>query len=584
MYFDGTGYYRFLTELDAADFMPAVAPGASGNVLTSNGSSWNSATPSVAWGDVTGTLSNQTDLATALAAKEPSITSGTASQYWRGDKTWQPINWLTSETDPLFTAWKATTPPLYAESDTLASVTARGATTSVASSFTGGLSALSIAGGSTGKMSLTPDVADGASALAFKFDTLNTLAANGFMHTQWLNNGSSIGWVGQSPIAHSDIKGIFAGDWTTAYFIGLGLMGGSVGEIELGDYTPLWIGRYGQARIFVDSNANGGNVGIGTKTPGARLEADTGSASTVGAIIKGSSGQTADLFQVQDSTGASLMRLDKAGNVGIGTTTPGAKLQVNTSASDGTLPSIAVNSAPSATVGATTLLKFQINTSGLTGTAGWYGLSINTSGTDALGASYPLLLSNNNNRYFTMSPSGEITHSPTGATGWGAYQYNGANSSAQYGFFRGSNAQTGISFRNALPTDDGTGVGFRFSVTTNSAYSPVANLNAKVLVVGNGQSPATDVAYVQANGNTYVAGNVGIGTTTPAAPLDVNGGAIIRGAVRLKGYTVATLPAGTQGDTAFVTDAVAPTYLGPLVGGGAVVTPVFYNGTAWVAY
>jgi hypothetical protein len=89
---------------------------------------------------------------------------------------------------------------------------------------------------------------------------------------------------------------------------------------------------------------------------------------------------------------------------------------------------------------------------------------------------------------------------------------------------------------------------------------------------------------VQANGNTYVAGNVGIGTTTPAAPLDVNGGAIIRGAVRLKGYTVATLPAGTQGDTAFVTDAVAPTYLGPLVGGGAVVTPVFYNGTAWVAY
>lgn len=31
-------------------------------------------------------------------------------------------------------------------------------------------------------------------------------------------------------------------------------------------------------------------------------------------------------------------------------------------------------------------------------------------------------------------------------------------------------------------------------------------------------------------------------------------------------------------------DALTPTYLGVLVGGGAVVTPVFYNGTAWVSH
>lgn len=52
--------------------------------------------------------------------------------------------------------------------------------------------------------------------------------------------------------------------------------------------------------------------------------------------------------------------------------------------------------------------------------------------------------------------------------------------------------------------------------------------------------------------------------------------------IRLKGYTVATLPAGTVGDTAYVTDALAPTFLATVVGGGAVVTPVFYNGTNWV--
>ena len=38
------------------------------------------------------------------------------------------------------------------------------------------------------------------------------------------------------------------------------------------------------------------------------------------------------------------------------------------------------------------------------------------------------------------------------------------------------------------------------------------------------------------------------------------------------------------GATAYVTDATAPTYLGTLTGGGAVVCPVFYNGTAWVSH
>jgi len=49
-------------------------------------------------------------------------------------------------------------------------------------------------------------------------------------------------------------------------------------------------------------------------------------------------------------------------------------------------------------------------------------------------------------------------------------------------------------------------------------------------------------------------------------------------------YTVATLPvAGSAGRRAYVTDALAPTFLGTMTGGGAVVTPVFDNGTAWVA-
>lgn len=54
---------------------------------------------------------------------------------------------------------------------------------------------------------------------------------------------------------------------------------------------------------------------------------------------------------------------------------------------------------------------------------------------------------------------------------------------------------------------------------------------------------------------------------------------------RLTGYTVAGLPAaGTQGRIAYVTDALAPAFLTIIVGGGAIVSPVFDNGTNWVSY
>lgn len=62
-----------------------------------------------------------------------------------------------------------------------------------------------------------------------------------------------------------------------------------------------------------------------------------------------------------------------------------------------------------------------------------------------------------------------------------------------------------------------------------------------------------------------------------------DGKVVMNDTARLKGYTVATLPAGTQGDVAFVTDALAPGYLAAVVGGGVVVTPVFFNGASWIA-
>src|SRR5579885_845742 len=133
---------------------------------------------------------------------------------------------------------------------------------------------------------------------------------------------------------------------------------------------------------------------------------------------------------------------------------------------------------------------------------------------------------------------------------------------------------------------------------TGATFSPT---DARVLTFGIDSDKyvyarvgGTGFKISATNTNIFAATSsaVGIGTTAPGYRLDVQGGDIntsgnfYRNGVLdgLKQYTVATLPAAPgQGARAYVTDAVAPTFLGALTGGGTVVTPVFYNGTAWVA-
>ena len=80
------------------------------------------------------------------------------------------------------------------------------------------------------------------------------------------------------------------------------------------------------------------------------------------------------------------------------------------------------------------------------------------------------------------------------------------------------------------------------------------------------------VPYATTNGRLTDSVNLTFGTVLGVGvPID------------LAGYTVGTLPTGAQGYTAFVTDALAPAFLTPVVGGGAVVAPVFHDGTNWVA-
>jgi len=108
---------------------------------------------------------------------------------------------------------------------------------------------------------------------------------------------------------------------------------------------------------------------------------------------------------------------------------------------------------------------------------------------------------------------------------------------------------------------------------------------AGATIAGVGQIPTADVVNLS---NTNTGDNA---TNTQysglaASKADLAGNiaqAFSVSTLRTTGYTVATLPAGTIGMRAYVTDATLPTYLGALTGGGAVKCPVFYNGTAWVS-
>lgn len=156
------------------------------------------------------------------------------------------------------------------------------------------------------------------------------------------------------------------------------------------------------------------------------------------------------------------------------------------------------------------------------------------------------------------------------------------------------------------PTGGNTNVTGHLSATsnvfTNAGFVARDGSNTVYGVMSAGSNTGGTIKFTNNSGNDFNRLQFG-GTTSSYPAIKRNGTGIdIRLAddsayaaltasnlistatVRLKGYTVATLPAGTQGDTAFVTDALAPTFLATVVGGGAIKTPVFFDGANWVAY
>lgn len=122
-----------------------------------------------------------------------------------------------------------------------------------------------------------------------------------------------------------------------------------------------------------------------------------------------------------------------------------------------------------------------------------------------------------------------------------------------------------------------TGTYPNFTITSNDAFvGTVTSVGGTGTVNG-----ITLTGTVTSTGNLTLGGTLsGVSLTTQVTGiLPVANGGTGTGVA----YTVATLPvAGTQGRRAWVTDALAPAFGAAVVGGDAVVIPVFDNGAAWI--
>lgn len=200
---------------------------------------------------------------------------------------------------------------------------------------------------------------------------------------------------------------------------------------------------------------------------------------------------------------------------------------------------------------------------------GYWSLKNNTTGTYNTATGFESLIVNTtgtgNTSYGFQSLWSNTTGTYNSAHGYRALFYNTTGlSNTAMGREALNNVTTG---NNNTAIGNGTGLG----ITTGSGNT----------ILGAG---VTGLASGLTN-NIILANGVGaIKAQHDGTDWVFTGSVKSSTVIKLKNYTVSTLPTGVEGDTAYVTDATTPTYLGTLTGGGSIKCPVFYNGTAWVSH
>ena len=285
-----------------------------------------------------------------------------------------------------------------------------------------------------------------------------------------------------------------------------------------------------------------------------------------------------------------MVRITPTG-VGLGTTGPGAKLELGGTITETeallvstTFPSNNSNKyvldlSPILRANTNSYYGVEVNpTITASETVGnWYGVSIENP-TKGSGAA----VTNNYGLYIASQTSG--------GTNYAIYSAGGAN------YFGGN-----VGIATSLPTNllsFGGNAARTFWMERHTTSNTAGN--SLTIQAGGATAGATDKAggsLILAPGLSTGTGNNQIlfQTSTPgttgtsdnalATRVTIDSSTMLMGMpLSLKAYTVATLPTGVTGMIAYVTDALTPTFLTPIVGGGAVKTPVFYDGTNWAAF
>ena len=127
-----------------------------------------------------------------------------------------------------------------------------------------------------------------------------------------------------------------------------------------------------------------------------------------------------------------------------------------------------------------------------------------------------------------------------------------------------TNTAIGISSGSVTSDKSTSATNSNNSIFLGYRTSPLADNQTNQVVIGHDATGLGSNTTVIGNGSTVKSKLFGVLTHTT--------------------YTVATLPTGVLGDYATVTNALSPSYLATVVGGGSVACPVFFNGTNWVCH